>query len=66
MPDIKKVMSKDSQAGTIWSTRSHDQKVLKEKLTPITDGMKADVENLMKVYKIDEFWDDVILENPIM
>ena len=66
MPDIEQVMSKDSQAGTVFSSRSADQEALKQKLTRITDGIRTDVESLMKVYQLDEFWGDIALENAII
>ena len=66
MPDIEKVMSKDSQAGTELSTRSVDREALDERLSSITDDIKADVENILKVYKLDGFWDNIILDMSIL
>ena len=56
LPDIDKVMSKDSQAGSAFSTRSADKKILEAACAPITEELKAEVDAVCHDFKVPLFW----------
>ena len=61
LPNIENVMSKDSQAGNKYSTRSIDKKILEASYTPITEKLKAEVDGICKDFKVPLFWDTLYL-----
>ena len=61
IPNIEKVMYKDSQAGNKYSTRSIDKKILESSYTPITKNLKAEVDGICKDFKVPLFWDTLYL-----
>ena len=63
LPDLEKIFSVDSQSGTPFSSRGTDKEKLKKSLTPITEELKEEIMVLTKIFKTDQFWDDVVLEN---
>ena len=66
LPDIKKVMSNDSQIGTEWSTRQVDQKVFEGKFTQITDDVTTEADMICEKFGVPRFWDSVDLPNKII
>lgn len=65
MPDLEKIFSIDSQSGTPFSSRATNKEQLKKSLTPITEELKEEIKVLSKMFQMDQFWDDVVLENPL-
>lgn len=66
IPDIKKILSKDSQANTVLSTQSADPNELKKKLTPITEEEKNEVDKMCRDFNVPLFSStDVNLANKI-
>ena len=63
MPDLERVLSVDSQANTPFSSRGTDKEKLKMSLTPITQDLKDEIKTLSTMFGVDQFWDDVVLEN---
>ena len=63
MPNLEKIFSIDSQSGTPFSSRGTDKEKLKNSLTPITKELKEEIELVSKMFKIDQFWNEVVLEN---
>ena len=61
LPDIENVMSKDSQAGNAYSSRSIDKKILEASYTPITEKLKAEVDGICQDFKVPLFWDTLYL-----
>ena len=60
LPDLKKILSRDSQAGSVYTSRNADQKKLKDQLTPITQELKKEIDAMCNEYDVPLFWDNVI------
>ena len=61
LPNIENVMSRDSQAGHTFSSRSFDKKILEASYTPITEKLKAEVDGICQDFKVPLFWDTLYL-----
>ena len=65
IPDINVVMSKDSQAGTEYSSRNVDKKKMEASFSPITKELTDGLNRLCKDFNTPLFWSDIHLENNI-
>ena len=63
LPDVRKVMNKDSQEGTQFTTRQFDQVVFKENYTKLTDNLKAEIDTLCSDFSLPPFWKPCHLPN---
>lgn len=65
LPDLKSVMSKDSQAGTMYSSRGVGKQSYEHCYTKITEKLECEVDKLCYDFKVPLFWNDVYLDNKI-
>lgn len=63
LPDVRKVMNKDSQEGTQFTTCQFDDVVFKENYTKLTDNLKAEIDTLCSDFSLPPFWKPCHLPN---
>ena len=65
LPDIKKVMSIDSQNGTEWTTMKVNDNVFEGKLAKMTEEFTTQVDMICDKFDVPRFWNSVDLPNKI-
>ena len=66
MPDVKEVMNKDSQRGSLYTSRKSDDLKLRNRLTPLTDYLKNKFVGLGDEFGFQLSWDKpFVLEKDI-
>ena len=65
LPDVREVMNKDSQKGTLYTTRHFDQDRLKESYTKLTEKLRAEIDTLCSDFSVPLFWERCHLPNKL-
>ena len=65
VPDVREVMNKDSQKGTLYTTRHLDQDHLKESYAKLTEKLKAEIDTLCSDFSVPLFWEPCHLPNKL-
>ena len=65
LPDVREVMNKDSQKGTLYTTRHLDQDRLKESYTKLTEKLKGEIDTLCSDFSVPLFWEPCHLPNKL-
>ena len=64
MPDVLKVLSKDSQAGSKWSSRK--MKASSIIFADYTEALKNEIDVLCNDFDLPKFWTSISLENKLV